>query len=577
MQADNIDIGSTLGGFKIEREIGRGGMGVVYKAHELSLNRKVALKILSQRLSADEEFINRFKREAQIIAALNHPNIVNILSYGEERGHYYFAMEYIKGKDLGQILKEKKIIPIQEALSITAKVSSALSEAGARGVVHRDIKPSNIMIDAMGRVKVTDFGVAHFEASVDKLTQTGLFLGTPQYASPEQAAGRPLDIRSDIYGLGAVLYRMLSGQPPVTGESPLAMVAKITTEPVTPIERINPSVPKPVSALIKKMMAKSIEVRFQTPDDLLKAIDRCVDQLKISDSGDKVAIQGPGETAAAEYRRSYLKLFTLFVLLIGIFFLIKWLFIDEGWKEKPVDVTTVAQEQKPMQDLSPTVSLEESRPAADQTVPAAEDSTPEVPDVKDSMVVKTEKKAIKTPLPAAMREERKASVLKSVPILPEIPLVLLAVSGDDHLVPIVRAQLESILAGSGLKPIDISEMPILREKMLMGELPLTWYGIKKWVPNDQAHILVLAQVKKTGSMPLKYYGRTQDLTIASFSVRWVDMGTGTSSDLPITGSMKFTLLNMEDIVRSEITAATNAIGDKIMQFWKTKVDSVKKG
>ena len=110
MQADNIDIGSTLGGFKIEREIGRGGMGVVYKAHELSLNRKVALKVLSQRLSADEEFINRFKREAQIIAALNHPNIVNILSYGEERGHYYFAMEYIKGKDLGQILKERKII-----------------------------------------------------------------------------------------------------------------------------------------------------------------------------------------------------------------------------------------------------------------------------------------------------------------------------------------------------------------------------------------------------------------------------------------------------------------------------------
>lgn len=570
MHADNIDVGGTLGGFKIEREIGRGGMGVVYKAHELSLNRKVALKVLSQRLSSDEEFINRFKREAQIIAALNHPNIVNILSYGEDRGHYYFAMEYIKGKDLGQILKEKKIIPIEEALSITAKVCSALSEAGARGVVHRDIKPSNIMIDAMGRVKVTDFGVAHFEASVNKLTQTGLFLGTPQYASPEQASGRSLDIRSDIYGLGAVLYRMLSGQPPVTGESPLAMVAKITTEQVIPIERVNPLVPKPVSALIKKMMAKAIEARFQTPGDLLKAIDHCSDQLKISGSEDRIGIQGLGIAAAAKPRRNYFKLFAALTILAIIFLLIKWLF----------------PEQKPLQVVPPTVSLE-SRPDVDKAVPTPVDSTPEVspeaPDVKESKepvvvvpeVVKTEKKAIKALVPVARKRPR-AQVSKSVPILPEIPLVLLAVSGDDLMVPLVREQLESILVGSGLRLAYISEMPVLREKIQMGELPLTWYGIKPFVPEDRAHILVLARIEKTGSMPLKYYGRTQELKVASFSVRWADMDTGTSSDLPVTGSVRFTPLNMEDNVRTEITSAAHGIGDKIKQFWEIKISSIKK-
>ena len=200
---DTIDLGSSLGGFKIERELGRGGMGVVYKAHELSLNRKAALKVLSQRLSSDEEFLKRFQREAQVIAALNHPNIVNMLSCGEDHGLYYFAMEYVNGKDPGQILEEKTSIPLAQALSITSQVAGALAEAGGRGVVHRDIKPSNIMIDEMGRAKVTDFGVAHLENSDAKLTRTGLFLGTPEYASPEQATGRTLDVRSDIYSLGS--------------------------------------------------------------------------------------------------------------------------------------------------------------------------------------------------------------------------------------------------------------------------------------------------------------------------------------------------------------------------------------
>jgi serine/threonine-protein kinase len=187
MREENLAPGDILGGFKIEKELGRGGMGIVFKAHELSLNRKVALKVLGQKLTFDKEFIIRFKREAQIVAAMNHPNIVKILSFGEEQGLYHFAMEYIKGKDLGQILQEKKVLPLEEALFIISQVASALDEAHRRGVVHRDLKPSNIMLDQMGRVKVTDFGVAFAEESTVKLTKTGLFLGTPEYASPEQS------------------------------------------------------------------------------------------------------------------------------------------------------------------------------------------------------------------------------------------------------------------------------------------------------------------------------------------------------------------------------------------------------
>jgi serine/threonine protein kinase len=284
MSAGPIRIGSVLGGFRVESELGRGGMGVVYGAHELTLNRKVALKVLSQRLCADEEFVERFRREAQVIAALNHPNILNIVTYGEEKGCYYFAMEYVRGKDLSQILKEKPVMPVDEALAIAEQVAGALGEAAKRGVVHRDLKPSNIMVDESGRVLVTDFGVAHLEDSAAQLTRTGWFLGTPEYASPEQASGCRLDVRSDIYSLGAVLYRMLSGRPPVRGESPLKVVVKIATEPVTPIGEVNPSLPWPARDLIGRMMTRDVNKRFQTPSDLLEAIAGCRAQLEADPS-----------------------------------------------------------------------------------------------------------------------------------------------------------------------------------------------------------------------------------------------------------------------------------------------------
>ncbi len=281
MKLNQIETGSVIGGFQLEKELGRGGMGVVYKAHELSLNRMVALKILSERLSGDDEFIKRFKREAKVVAALSHPHIVNILSYGEENGLYYFAMEYVKGTDLGQILKERKSIPLEEALPIALQIADALEEAATKGVVHRDLKPSNIMIDSVGRIKITDYGIAYFQDAEAKLTQTGLYMGTPEYSSPEQASGAKLDIRSDIYSLGALLYKMVSGEPPVTGESPLAVVAKIITEPIRPIATVNPSLPKPVCELIDKLTAKDVNQRFQAPSEVTDAIVSCMAQLHI--------------------------------------------------------------------------------------------------------------------------------------------------------------------------------------------------------------------------------------------------------------------------------------------------------
>ena len=422
MAAEITGIGSLLGGFRLEEELGRGGMGVVYKAHELALNRKVALKVLSPRLSSDPEFIQRFKREAQAIAALNHFNIVSILSYGEERGSYYFAMEYIRGKDLGRILEEKRIIPVEEALSITAQVAGALGEAGARGMVHRDLKPSNIMVDETGRVRVTDFGVAHLESSGTQLTRTGLFLGTPEFASPEQARGGTLDVRSDIYSLGAVLYRMLSGRPPFTGESPIAVVVKVATEPVTPIGEVNPSVPEPIRRLIDKMMAKDVQERCQTPEELVEAIDRCRSSLQVGASPPARKISPQAAKPAVPPRR-----WTSVAVLGGIVgvalavFLVVW--IVEGVWRSPVPQPLPQAEPVAVQSRGTTPAPAEPAPTFPPPPPAegisAPPSAPPARSEIEPRAVEAQAKEVppaKTPLRRESRTEKpKAAPPPAVP------------------------------------------------------------------------------------------------------------------------------------------------------------------
>ncbi len=559
---DRVGVGSVIDGFKLEKEIGRGGMGVVYKAHELSLNRKVALKILSQRLCSDKEFIERFKREARVIAALNHSNIVRILSYGQEQGLYYFAMEYIPGKDLGQILKEKGSIVLDEALSITSQVAGALSEAGSRGVVHRDLKPSNIMLDDMGRAKVTDFGVAHIQDSGVKLTQTGLFLGTPEYSSPEQAAGRPLDVRSDIYALGAVLYRMLSGKPPITGESPLAVVTKIVTETVTPIGQLNTALPRPVCNLIDKMMAKDISERFQTPQEVLNAVKECIDSPKrdvpLTKGGplDAGSVPPPGGVN----RRSRTKLWGGIAGIAMAVLLIVWL-VEGGFLKKKLDTDySISGESSQELDTEGPVSKK-----TEHRLSASVSASREVNGDEPS------KKAYNTEPIVEERHVAKSSSAKEVQPLPKIPTVLLVVSGDQSMASLVRTHLESVLRQSGLRVASVSEVPVLRRKMQLGETPITWHSVKQFVPKGKAQILLLAEVQKTGSMNLTYYGRTQEMTTATFSARAVDIATGISVATPASGSVKFTPLNMEKNFKKTIASAAGSMGPEVMGYWEEKL------
>jgi len=562
MNPEELEIGSEIGGFKLEEILGRGGMGVVYRAHELSLNRKVALKILSQKLSSDPEFIQRFKREAQIIASLDHPNIVRILAYGEEKGLYYFAMEYIKGKDLGQILKERSTIPLDEALDITAKIASALIEADSKRVVHRDLKPTNIMIDEKGRVKITDFGVAHLQETDIKLTRTGWFLGTPEFASPEQARGDPIDIRSDMYSLGVILYMMLSGKPPLTGDSPQAVLIKIATEPLPPIRQVNPHVPEPVCKLIEKMTAKDLNSRFQKPDELLSAIEDCMDKLK----KESIITRTPTKEENLVGKRRFVRVLGTTLGIALAVFLIVWLgeamFIKKRLprEEKNIsEISKVEESQTSIPETKPSPSISPSDKPANM---AEEKSSQPAPPFERSR--QTEMKS-----PLSTGSEKIAAIPKSQTIR-NIPNVLIVVSGNEDMIHLLQSNLASIVIQGGLKVMMANEIPKLREKIQVGDIPITFYSIKEHIPRDRADILLLAQIQKTGSMTLRYYGQTQELITASFNVQVVDATSGMSILPPSTGSAKFTSLNMEENLKEAINSAVGDLDEKIKRYWATK-------
>jgi Protein kinase domain len=265
--------------YVIEREIGSGGMAVVYLAHDRKLEREVALKVLRPELGAVLG-AERFLTEIKISARLDHPHILTLIDSGDAGGMLYYVLPYVRGETLREKLNREQQLGIDEALAITKQVASALDYAHRQGLVHRDIKPENILLQE-GEAMLTDFGIALAvkEAGGNRITQTGLSLGTPQYMSPEQATGdRGIDARSDVYSLAAVLYEMLAGEPPVTGASAQAMIAKLMTERPTHVRVLRDTVPEGVDAAITKALAKTPADRFNTAEEFARALDAGLSQ-----------------------------------------------------------------------------------------------------------------------------------------------------------------------------------------------------------------------------------------------------------------------------------------------------------
>ncbi len=253
--------------YEIIQLLGEGGMSYVYKANDKQLKRTVAIKTLKPNYVQQEKFVERFKREAQTAANLNHPNIVQIFDWGIG-DEPFFVMEYIEGNTLTSIIAKRRTISLNDVLFIGAQVSSGLQAAHSKGLVHRDIKPGNIMITPEGKVKVTDFGIVSLQNEESDITKTGSILGTASYISPEQAQGKPVSKESDLYSLGTVLYELITGRPPFEGDTPIATATKHITDKPEKLSVIRPDIPKGVENAILKLLHKYPKDRFKNAEDL---------------------------------------------------------------------------------------------------------------------------------------------------------------------------------------------------------------------------------------------------------------------------------------------------------------------
>jgi len=283
-------VGEVIAGrYEIEELVGHGGMSSVYKAHDALLERNVALKVLHEQYNADENFVERFKREARSVAQLQHPNIVTVIDRGEEEGRQYIVFEYIDGENLKELVVRKGRLDVDEALEIALEVARGLAFAHEHGLVHRDVKPQNVLLNGDARAKVTDFGIAR-SLDVDGMTQTGTVLGTSNYIAPEQASGQRVDAHTDVYALGVVLYEMLAGEVPFPGESFVAVAMKHVHEAPPNLLDVRKDVPLRVAAAVDRALEKDPDQRFPTMDAFAGELETCLAELDRPDDGDATIV-----------------------------------------------------------------------------------------------------------------------------------------------------------------------------------------------------------------------------------------------------------------------------------------------
>ena len=268
------------GRYRLLDRIGQGGMAKVFLAEDVSLHRKVAIKVLGERYAEDAQFVERFQREARAAAGLNHPNIVQVYDHGRANGSYYIAMEYLEGPTLDEVIADEGHLQPRKAIDLSLQILAALRFAHRHGVVHRDVKPQNMILLRDGRVKVTDFGIAR--AGSSEMTEAGSIIGTAQYISPEQARGLPVGPPADLYSVGVVLYKMLTGRVPFDGDSAVAVAMRHVQERPVPPSHLNPDIPPDLERVVLRALSKDVDRRYQTADEMGIDLDRVRKGLGVS-------------------------------------------------------------------------------------------------------------------------------------------------------------------------------------------------------------------------------------------------------------------------------------------------------
>jgi eukaryotic-like serine/threonine-protein kinase len=279
LPTDDKPQSERIGRYRIIAEIGRGAMGIVYRGEDDALGRSVAIKTILASMDTEEQagYLARFKQEAKALGGLNHPSIITVFEFGDEKGIAYLAMEYLEGKELRDLISARKL-DLAAAVDIAAQVCDGLAFAHSRGVVHRDIKPGNVMVIEGNRAKIMDFGIARVRKS-DLKTQTGMMLGSPRYMSPEQILGRAVDARSDIFSLGLVLYELLAGTPPFGGNDVHAIMYQICNGRAAPPSAANPAVTRALDIIVARAMEKDLAARYQDASAMAVDLRACLPEL----------------------------------------------------------------------------------------------------------------------------------------------------------------------------------------------------------------------------------------------------------------------------------------------------------
>jgi eukaryotic-like serine/threonine-protein kinase len=310
------------GRFELRHVVGTGGMSTVYRAFDTMLERHVALKILHEHYGGDEEYVERFRREARAVAQLSHPNIVTVIDRGEEDGRQYIVFELIEGENLKDVVTRGGPLPVRRVLELGLEIGRALAFAHAQGLVHRDVKPQNVLLNEDGRAKVTDFGIVRSLDAVGGHTQTGTVLGTSHYIAPEQARGERVDTQTDVYSFGVVLYELLVGDVPYPGESFLSVAMKHVNDPVPSVLERRPDAPFRLAALVEQCMAKEPAERPASMDGVVSELQSVVAELDGREGGEGTMIMRKPRAASArpprERRNRAFPIWLLVVLVLAL-------------------------------------------------------------------------------------------------------------------------------------------------------------------------------------------------------------------------------------------------------------------
>ena len=296
-------VGELIAGrYELEELVGSGGMSSVYRAHDRLLERSVALKILHEQYTRDDDYVERFRREARSVAQLTHPNIVTVIDRGEQDGRQFIVFEYVDGENLKQLVDREGPLSPHEAIELGLQVARGLAFAHDQGLVHRDVKPQNVLLDADGRAKVTDFGIAR-SLDVDGMTITGTIMGTSNYIAPEQARGQPVDEQTDVYSLGCVLFELLTGEVPFEGENFVTVAMRHVHDPVPSVRESRPDIPERLDWAIQRAMAKDHEERYGSMAEFAAELEACHAELDGREGATMIAAPAPPRARPPRRRR----------------------------------------------------------------------------------------------------------------------------------------------------------------------------------------------------------------------------------------------------------------------------------